>query len=115
MLLYAMDELEMCTLRLHLRAPGERVKPQEALYKLHPAEVPVKNVVSPPIAARARTGRHFLCAATRSLTDSGFSGECPHPHWVTGYSTKIYKDFKANILTPETVHCETEGVVLHRL
>lgn len=46
MLLYAKDELEMCTLRLHLRAPGERVKPQEALYKLHPAEVPVKNVVS---------------------------------------------------------------------
>ena len=53
MLLYAKDELEMCTLRLHLRAPGERVKPQEALYKLHPAEVPVRNVVR-PIKARTK-------------------------------------------------------------
>ena len=44
-LLYALDELEMSTMRLHLRAPGERVKPEEALYKLHPAEVPVKNAV----------------------------------------------------------------------
>ena len=32
-------------MRLHLRAPGERVKPEEALYRLHPAEVPVKNAV----------------------------------------------------------------------
>ena len=48
MLLYAKDELEMSTIRLQLRAGGEQVKPQEALYKLHPAEVPVKNVVSSP-------------------------------------------------------------------
>ena len=45
-LLYALDELEMSTMRLQLRAPGERVKPEEALYKLHHAEVPVKNAVS---------------------------------------------------------------------
>ena len=46
MLLYAKDELGMSTLRLQLRAPRERLKPHEALYKLHPAEVPVKNVVN---------------------------------------------------------------------
>ena len=44
-LLYARDELEMSTMRLQLRTPGERVKPEEALYKLHHAEVPVKNAV----------------------------------------------------------------------
>ena len=44
--LYARDELEMSTLRLRLRLPGETVKPHEVNFKLHEAEVPIKNTVS---------------------------------------------------------------------
>jgi E3 ubiquitin-protein ligase SHPRH len=44
MLLYAHDELDMATMRLRLRFPGEQVKPHEELYKLHAEEVPARNV-----------------------------------------------------------------------
>ena len=47
-LLYAKDELEMCTMRMRLRGPGERVKPSETHFKLHPVEVPVRQQVCPP-------------------------------------------------------------------
>ena len=43
--LYSRDELEMAVLRMQLRVPGEEVKPHEAHFKLHDAEVPVKNQV----------------------------------------------------------------------
>ncbi|CAL8467045.1 g6581 [Coccomyxa elongata] len=41
--LYARDELAMSTLRIRVRVPGEHVKPHEVHFKLHPAELPVKN------------------------------------------------------------------------
>ena len=45
-LLYAADELAMARMRLRVRLPGEFVRPHEANFKLHEAEVPVKNKVS---------------------------------------------------------------------
>lgn len=57
--LYARDELEMSTLRLRLRLPGETVKPHEVNFKLHEAEVPIKNTVSglskPPSGGQLQT------------------------------------------------------------
>lgn len=44
-LLYAADELAMARMRLRVRLPGEAVRPHEAHFKLHEAEVPVKNKV----------------------------------------------------------------------
>lgn len=44
-LLYAADELAMARMRLRVRLPGELVRPHEAHFKLHEAEVPVKNKV----------------------------------------------------------------------
>jgi hypothetical protein len=41
--LYARDELEMAVMRLRLQQPGERVKPHEQHFKLHPAALPAKN------------------------------------------------------------------------
>ncbi|EIE26712.1 hypothetical protein COCSUDRAFT_59229 [Coccomyxa subellipsoidea C-169] len=41
--LYARDELAMSTLRIRVRVSGEYVKPHEVHFKLHPAEIPVKN------------------------------------------------------------------------
>ena len=46
-LLYAHDELDMSMMRMQLRSPDEVVKPHEQHFRLHPAEVPVKNRVSP--------------------------------------------------------------------
>ena len=44
-LLYAADELVMARMRLRMRLPGEAVRTHEANFKLHEAEVPVKNQV----------------------------------------------------------------------
>ena len=44
-LLYAADELAMASMRLRLRLPGESVRAHEVHFKLHEAEVPVKNKV----------------------------------------------------------------------
>ena len=44
-LLYARDELEMSTMRMRLRYPSEQVKPTEAHFKLHAAEVPIRSQV----------------------------------------------------------------------
>jgi hypothetical protein len=45
MLLYAHDELEMCTMRTRLREENEEVQQHEEIFKLHAAEVPVKQRV----------------------------------------------------------------------
>jgi E3 ubiquitin-protein ligase SHPRH len=41
--LYALDELEMCVMRMQVRAPYEHLSPSEELYKIHEAEIPVKS------------------------------------------------------------------------
>lgn len=61
-LLYAADELAMARMRLRVRLPGESVRPHEAHFKLHEAEVPVKNKVSSPTSTcqhdATKTGCH---------------------------------------------------------
>ncbi|GAB4820920.1 hypothetical protein N2152v2_007966 [Parachlorella kessleri] len=41
--LYALDELDMATMRLRLRTPGEYVREGEELYKIHEEEIPVRS------------------------------------------------------------------------
>lgn len=43
LMLYARDELEMAVLRLQLRLDGEQLNVHEQMFKLHEAEIPVKN------------------------------------------------------------------------
>ena len=46
--LYARDELEMSVMRIRVRHPHEAVAVHEEAFKLHPAEVPVRNKVCSP-------------------------------------------------------------------
>jgi len=61
MLLYAHDELDMATMRLRLRGEGEHVQPHEEHFKLHPAELPVKQRVR-SLASAALALRQWLHA-----------------------------------------------------
>ncbi|CAL5225440.1 g8258 [Coccomyxa viridis] len=59
--LYARDELNMSTLRIRTRLPGEFVRPHEVHFKLHEAELPVKNkeLTTDRIVAEADLGKQL--------------------------------------------------------
>ena len=81
----------MATMRLRLRAPGEVVKPQEEVFKLHPEEVPARNVdfsrdkMASAAELRARLGTlRYLkslqaeqSSAKATLEEAGDKDACP--------------------------------------
>lgn len=87
--LYLLDELEMCVARTRLRAPGEVVKRGEELFKIWPAEIPVrltelsadKAVASSQLARRLGTLRYLNGLMTQKELENGRGGKenqaCP--------------------------------------
>ncbi len=72
-LLYAHDELDMSMMRMQLRSAHDVVKLHEQHFRLQPAEVPLKNRVSPSRPTLLHSPRYCL---TITLPAS-CSGKCP--------------------------------------
>lgn len=77
--LYLLDELEMCVMRTRLRSPEEVVKRGEELFKIWPAEIPVrltelsadKAVASAQLARRLGTLRYLNGLMAQKEVGSG--------------------------------------------
>lgn len=92
--LYARDELEMSVMRIRVRYPHESVAIHEEAFKLHPAEVPVRNKVSSLSAAQKMPALSKCLAPTTpstapphpppqplSVWQLGVCGSCTHSAW----------------------------------
>ena len=80
--LYARDELEMSVMRIRVRHPHESVAVHEEAFKLHPAEVPVRNkVCSLLVPQRASSQKYSGILPHPAHTHARTFLPCQHGSW----------------------------------